>query len=281
MSRASGSRSSTSGRTRSGSSSSPGSTDRLVEAHGRDLRARPGRRGAGAAGALAARADGARARDDRAVRALLPRHGHRARCGRWRPRRSARRPTARSSCARRAALGLEIQVLSHEEEARYGYLAAVNSTTLTRRRRARHRRRLDAAHARRGPAGARDSAPGGSARCVTTERFLARERVKPKHLKALREHVRDELAEARRGSDDGAGSSPASAGRCATSPRRRCSRADLPSYGVQGFPLRNGGARRRWSTGWPSMRPPSAATVPGIKPERGDLILAGAVVVQA
>ena len=47
----------------------------------------------------------------------------------------------------RECLGLPIRVLSREQEARYGYLAAVNSTTLARRLRARPRRRLDAARA--------------------------------------------------------------------------------------------------------------------------------------
>ena len=46
--------------------------------------------------------------------------------------------------------GLAVSVLSREEEAYFGYLAAVNSTTLGRRRGARPRRRLAAA--RRGPA---------------------------------------------------------------------------------------------------------------------------------
>ena len=88
-----------------------------------------------------------------------------------------------------ARAALDVRVLSTEEEACYGYLAAVNSTTLTRRRRARHRRRLDAAHARRGPRRRRDmrSWPFGAVRM--TERFLAQRVLKPKHLKALREHV--------------------------------------------------------------------------------------------
>src|ERR687894_14882 len=108
-----------------------------------------------------------------------------------------REATNRDELLRRARVrsGLEVQVLSREEEARYGYLAAVNSTTLTdgvaldigggsmqltrvSGRRARH---------------------AGSWRLgavVTTERFLGAERVKPKHLKALRQHVRAELAAA-------------------------------------------------------------------------------------
>ena len=51
--------------------------------------------------------------------------------------------------------GLPIRVLSREQEAYYGYLAAVNSTTLRRRQRARPRRRLDAAGASRRSTGAR------------------------------------------------------------------------------------------------------------------------------
>ena len=120
--------------------------------------------------------------------------------------------------AARERSGLEIEVLSHEQEARYGYLAVVNSTTLTdgvaldigggSMQLTRVEDRLARA-ARSWRLGA----------VVTTERFLTAERVKPKHLKALREHVRDELAEA-----DWLADAPdgwrASAGRCATSPRR-------------------------------------------------------------
>ena len=54
-----------------------------------------------------------------------------------------------SSTASSEQTGLDVQVLSREEEATFGYLAAVNSTTLSRRRGARPRRRLAAA--RRGP----------------------------------------------------------------------------------------------------------------------------------
>ena len=86
-------------------------------------------------------------------------------------------------------------MLSRAEEAHYGYLAAVNSTTLSdgvaldigggsmqltqvagRRARSAQSWRLGAV--------------------VTTERFFPAERVKPKQVKALREHVRDELRSA-------------------------------------------------------------------------------------
>jgi hypothetical protein len=53
---------------------------------------------------------------------------------------------------------------------------------------------------------------------VTTERFLSAARTKPKHLKALRDHVRKELRW-RRGSPTRTGGSRGSAERSATSPR--------------------------------------------------------------
>ena len=103
-----------------------------MEAHGRDPRGRAHRRGARGDGRAAARADGARAGDARAVRALLPRHGDRATSGRrdvGDPRRDQpRRVPAR---ARASAPGSRSRCSRREEEARYGYLAAVNSTTLS------------------------------------------------------------------------------------------------------------------------------------------------------
>ena len=74
-----------------------------------------------------------RGRGDGGLRALLRRERHPA------PRTSARSRRARSatprtaaSCSRAcaSATGLPARVLSSEEEAYYGYLAAVNSTTL-------------------------------------------------------------------------------------------------------------------------------------------------------
>src|SRR6202007_152141 len=80
------------------------------------------RRGARRDRRAAARAGRARARDARAVRALLPRDGHRG--------RAAGRQAEFLEAARERS-GLELEVLSGEQEARYGYLAAVNSTTLS------------------------------------------------------------------------------------------------------------------------------------------------------
>ena len=120
--------------------------------------------------------------------------------------------------------GLEIEVLSPEEEARYGYLAAVNSTTLVRRRRARPRRRLDAAHPRRGPPRAR--------RALVAARRGAHDRALPGRRRASSASSSRRCARTsptswprRAGSTTRARTaraSRASAARCATSrPRRR------------------------------------------------------------
>ena len=98
--------------------------------------------------------------------------------------------------AARKRSGLEIEVLSPEEEARYGYLAAVNSTTLDdgvaldlgggslQLSQVRGREALDMR-----------SWPLGSVRM--TERFLPGDKVKGKQLKALRAHLAEELGSAK------------------------------------------------------------------------------------
>ena len=172
---------------------------------------------------------------------------------------------------------LPVRVLSTEEEAFYGYLAAVNSTTLSdgvaldigggsmqltlvRDREARDMR----------------SWPFGAVRM--TERFLAREHVKSKHVKALREHVGDALADVpwleKGGALTGIGGTVRNLGTAAML------REDLPSFGVQGYPLRRK-LLGEMIEDFADMTPAERAKVPGIKPERGDLILAGALVVQA
>ena len=183
--------------------------------------------------------------------------------------------TNRDEFLDRAAL--DVRVLSTEEEAFYGYLAAVNSTTLTdgvaldigggsmQLTRVRGREAKDMR-----------SWPFGAVRM--TERFLARETVKPKHLKALREHVGAALAEVpwlRHGGDlAGIGGAVRNLGTAAML------RQDLPAFGVQGFPLRKK-VLDEMVEDFAAMTPAQRAKVPGIKPERGDLILAGAMVVQS
>jgi exopolyphosphatase/guanosine-5'-triphosphate,3'-diphosphate pyrophosphatase len=178
----------------------------------------------------------------------------------------------------RERAGIEVEVLSREEEARYGYLAAVNSTTLSDgvaldigggSMQLTHVRDRHSVAARSWRLGA----------VVTTERFLTAERVKPKHLKALRAHVAAELAEApwlgtTGGRLAGIGGTVRNLAAAATLAE------ELPSFGIQGFCL-----ERRMLDDLvdelAARTPAERRRVPGIKPERGDLILAGAVVVQS
>ena len=264
------SRSSTSGRTRSASSSSP--ADDVVEAHRRDPRGRPHRRGLDAAGELAPEPM------ERALETIeLYAHFCRATgiddVRPSRRRRSATPPTATSSSSARAAL--EVEVLSHEEEARYGYLAAVNSTTLAdgvaldigggsmQLTRVEDRRATD--RARGGSAPCDDRAlPGRRARQAQAAQGAARARAR----RARRRGVAGRRRRAGRHRRDGP--QPRGGGRLLEG---------LPVVRRPGLPAarealdalveraRRHDARR-------------ARRVPGIKPERGDLILAGAVVIQ-
>jgi exopolyphosphatase/guanosine-5'-triphosphate,3'-diphosphate pyrophosphatase len=174
----------------------------------------------------------------------------------------------------RERAGLEIEVLSRAEEAHFGYLAAVNSTTLSdgialdigggsmQLTRVEERRARSAGSWRLGAV-------------VTTERFLAAERIKPKHIKALRRHVRAELGSAPwlgGAQITGVGGTVRNLGAALTLD------AGLPSYGVQGFCVQRD-ALEALIERLAKMTPAERRDVPGIKPERGDLILAGALVV--
>jgi len=172
---------------------------------------------------------------------------------------------------------LDVEVLSREQEARYGYLAVVNSTTLSdgvaldigggsmQLTRVEDRRARDARSWRLGAV-------------VTTERFLAAERVKPKHLKALREHVHGELADAG-WLDTADGRLAGIGGTVRNLGAALMLEAGLPSYGVQGFCIERA-ALDALVERLAGMTPAERRRVAGIKPERGDLILAGATVVQ-
>jgi exopolyphosphatase / guanosine-5'-triphosphate,3'-diphosphate pyrophosphatase len=179
--------------------------------------------------------------------------------------------------AARKRSGLDVEVLSREQEARYGYLAVVNSTTLSdgvaldigggsmQLTHVRDRVAQDARSWRLGSV-------------VTTERFLDTERVKPKQLKALREHVREQLADApwlpeANGRIAGIGGTVRNLGAALMLD------AGLPSYGVQGFGMEIG-ALDALVERLAGMTPKERRGVAGIKAERADLILAGAVVVQ-
>ena len=178
--------------------------------------------------------------------------------------------------AARERTGLDVRVLSREEEARYGYLAAVNSTTLAdgvaldlgggSMQLTRVESRL-AADARSWPLGA----------VRMTERFLPGERAKPKQLKALRAHVDEQLTEApwlaRGGRLVGIGGTVRNLAAAAEIA------AGLPSYGVQGFTVTRA-ALDDLVDRLADLPASERASVPGVKAARADLILAGALVVQ-
>ncbi|HSZ06569.1 MAG TPA: Ppx/GppA phosphatase family protein [Solirubrobacteraceae bacterium] len=183
----------------------------------------------------------------------------------------------------RERFGLPIRVLSREQEARYGYLAAVNSTTL------------------RG--GSVLDLGGGSLQLVrVAERLISRsgswplgtvrmsERFLPpngpakrRQLEELREHVAAELAQAPwlapGGQGSGGGRLVGIGGTVRNLAAAAQRAAGLPSNGVQGMVIEREALDelvRRLA----ALPAAERASVPGIKPARADLILAGAVVVQ-
>lgn len=172
--------------------------------------------------------------------------------------------------------GLQLQVLSTAEEARYGYLAAVNSTTLSegvtldlgggsmQLTRVRDRQAIDARSWRLGAV-------------RMTERFLPDEPAKRKQVKALRGHVREELASAPWLSDGGRLAAIGGTARNLAAAAQLA--ADLPSYGVQGYRIPRA-ALDALVDRFIELPAPERSRIAGIKPERSDLILAGALVIQ-
>jgi exopolyphosphatase/guanosine-5'-triphosphate,3'-diphosphate pyrophosphatase len=173
--------------------------------------------------------------------------------------------------------GLELEVLSTAEEARYGYLAAVNSTTLSegvaldlgggsmQLTRVRDRHAIDARSWRLGAV-------------RMTERFLPDKEAKRKQIKALRSHVREELARAPWLRDGGRLVGIGGTVRNLAAAVELAS--GLPSYGVQGFRIVRA-ALEELVDRLAELPADERHKVPGIKPERSDLILAGALVVQS
>jgi exopolyphosphatase/guanosine-5'-triphosphate,3'-diphosphate pyrophosphatase len=172
------------------------------------------------------------------------------------------------------ASGLRVRVLTREEEARYGYLAAVNSSTLADGVMLdlgggsmqlvhvvdRHARELD-------------SWALGAVRM--SERFLPGDGpAKRKQVRELVAHVASELERAPWLSASGSrlvgiGGTVRNLGAAA--------QRDLgvPEFGVQGYVLERAELERLIE------ELAERGKLPGIKPSRGDLILAGAIVVQS
>ncbi|GAC1438132.1 MAG: Ppx/GppA phosphatase family protein [Solirubrobacteraceae bacterium] len=172
--------------------------------------------------------------------------------------------------------GLAPEILSAEREAWFGYLAAVNSTTL------RDGLVLDlgGGSMQLVSVAERVHRRGHSWRVGTlrmTERFLPGKTAGRKACAALRQHVADELA----GHPWVRGERLVGIGGTVRNLAAAAQRAaGLPSNGVQGFEL--GGAALDALVDDLAGRPPAKrAAIPGIKPGRGPVILAGAVVLQA
>jgi exopolyphosphatase/guanosine-5'-triphosphate,3'-diphosphate pyrophosphatase len=179
--------------------------------------------------------------------------------------------------AARERSGLTVKVLSGPEEARYGYLAAVNSTTLAdglvldlgggsmQLTRVAGR---DEVEARSWPLGA----------VRMTERFLPGERAKRKQIKALRAHVASELEAAPWMAEGGRLVGIGGTARNLAAAVQLA--AGLPSYGIQGFRITRD-ALGSLIDELADMTAAERAKVAGIKFERGDLVLAGALVIEA
>jgi exopolyphosphatase / guanosine-5'-triphosphate,3'-diphosphate pyrophosphatase len=178
---------------------------------------------------------------------------------------------------------LPIRVLSREAEARYGYLAAVNSTTLSdgcvldlgggSMQLVRVAGRL-----------ARESGSWRVGTVRMSERFLpANGPAKRKQLDELREHVAEQLHDVDwlKGSGGSAGARRlvgigGTVRNLAAAAQRA---AGLPSNGVQGMVI-GADALAELVQRLAALPAHERASIPGVKPARADLILAGAVVVQ-
>jgi exopolyphosphatase/guanosine-5'-triphosphate,3'-diphosphate pyrophosphatase len=180
--------------------------------------------------------------------------------------------------AARAASGLNIEIISDEEEARFGYVAAINSSTLTDgivletgggsiqliEVADRHAQTLK-------------SFPLGAVRL--TEQFLPGSGpAKKKDLQRLRAHVRDTLADFP--SLTSAGERIVGMGGSARNLAAAAQRmADQPDIGVQGFIITDKMLGELVQT-LAALPVSERGDVPGIKVGRGDIILAAAVAIE-
>jgi len=181
--------------------------------------------------------------------------------------------------AARRRSGLDVRVLSREEEARFGYLAAVGSTTLgdgIALDIGGGSMQLTAVRGRE----ARDSRSWRLGAVRMTERFLPDRKATPKQIEALRAHVRKKLASADWIAAPPGGRLVGVGGSVRNLAAAAMLAQGLPSFGIQGFRI----TRKALDSlverlaGMPANE---RRKVPGIKPERGDVILAAALVVQS
>jgi exopolyphosphatase/guanosine-5'-triphosphate,3'-diphosphate pyrophosphatase len=174
---------------------------------------------------------------------------------------------------------LPVRVISTEEEARYGYLAIANSTTLN------DGFGVDigggsvqVTHVQDRQLAACASWPLGAVRM--SERFLPGDEAGEKAVKALRKHVRKTVGEAewfgRVNGDRLVGIGGTIRNLAAALERR--AKIDYPD--AQGFVLERA-ALEELIGELASMPAAKRGRVPGIKPDRGDVILGGALVLSA
>ncbi len=174
--------------------------------------------------------------------------------------------------------GLEVRVISGAEEAWYGYLAIANSTTLAdgfgidvgggsvQIMRIEDRRLREA-----------ESVRLGAVR--VSEAFLPDDEATPKQIKALRKHVSRTLDEFEWWGDGDARLAGVG-GTIRNLAAAAQKRLDMPDIDVQGFELTRDSLEELIEL--LASRPASKrGSVRGIKPDRGDVILGGALVVAA
>jgi exopolyphosphatase/guanosine-5'-triphosphate,3'-diphosphate pyrophosphatase len=173
--------------------------------------------------------------------------------------------------------GLGARVISGEEEARYGWLAIANSTTIEngfgldigggsiQTMRIEGRRLTDSRSLRLGAV-------------RVSERFLPDEKASAKQMRALREHAFAKLEEI--GWWSGGGRLVGIGGTIRNLAAAAMKRLDIPDIDVQGFPLTRDALEELIDE--LASRPVSKrAQVKGIKYDRADVILGGAVVLAA
>jgi exopolyphosphatase / guanosine-5'-triphosphate,3'-diphosphate pyrophosphatase len=177
----------------------------------------------------------------------------------------------------RSRTGLPVRVISGGDEARYGYLAIANSTTLedgfgietgggsVQVMRIAGRRLAES-----------ESLSLGSVR--VSERFLPGDKASAKAVEALRKHVAAELE--RLDWWQGGGHLVGIGGTIRNLAAAAQKRMDYPDVDVQGFVL-DRGALEELIDLLASKPASKRGAVRGIKPDRGDVILGGALVLAA
>ena len=180
--------------------------------------------------------------------------------------------------AARAASGLNIEVISDEDEARFGYIAAINSSTMTDgvvlETGGGSIQLIEVADRR---AESLQSFPLGAVR--VTEQFLPGSGpAKKKDLQKVRAHVREVLADVP--GLPGSGGRIVGMGGAVRNLAAAAQRmADQPDIGVQGFVISRDMLADLVQT-LAALPVSERGDVPGIKVGRGDIILASALVIE-